>query len=96
MRSAGVGRIINIGSVLGFVLMPYGALYDATKYADWFSEDLTRLFDLLTRNRIKPIIEARMPFTEARRSHELIEQAKVRARLCSQLRKRLTAEPQMA
>jgi len=33
MRRQGRGRIINIGSVLGFVPMPYGALYAATKHA---------------------------------------------------------------
>src|SRR5437762_9966604 len=33
MRRAGGGRILNIGSVLGFLPMPYGALYAATKHA---------------------------------------------------------------
>ncbi|WGG53073.1 oxidoreductase [Rugamonas sp. DEMB1] len=33
MRASGGGRIINIGSVLGFLPMPYGALYAATKHA---------------------------------------------------------------
>ena len=33
MRRQGSGRIINIGSVLGFLPMPYGALYAATKHA---------------------------------------------------------------
>jgi short-subunit dehydrogenase len=33
MRRQGNGRIINIGSVLGFLPMPYGALYSATKHA---------------------------------------------------------------
>ncbi len=33
MRAGGAGRIINIGSVLGFLPMPYGALYAATKHA---------------------------------------------------------------
>jgi NAD(P)-dependent dehydrogenase (short-subunit alcohol dehydrogenase family) len=33
MRSQGAGRIINIGSVLGFLPMPYMALYSATKHA---------------------------------------------------------------
>ncbi|MDM0040773.1 oxidoreductase [Variovorax sp. J22G21] len=33
MRSQGDGRIINIGSVLGFLPMPYMALYSATKHA---------------------------------------------------------------
>src|ERR1700688_1703445 len=33
MRKQGGGRIINIGSVLGFLPMPYMALYSATKHA---------------------------------------------------------------
>ncbi|MGF6755886.1 oxidoreductase [Paraburkholderia sp. GAS42] len=33
MRQRGSGRIINIGSVLGFLPMPYMALYSATKHA---------------------------------------------------------------
>jgi short-subunit dehydrogenase len=33
MRKQGSGRILNIGSVLGFLPMPYMALYSATKHA---------------------------------------------------------------
>lgn len=33
MRQQGAGRIINIGSVLGFLPLPYMALYSATKHA---------------------------------------------------------------
>ncbi|HMS54316.1 MAG TPA: oxidoreductase [Fimbriimonadaceae bacterium] len=41
MRREGQGRIINIGSVLGFLPMPYGALYAATKHAvEGYSESL--------------------------------------------------------
>lgn len=41
MRLQGSGRIINIGSVLGFLPMPYGALYAATKHAvEGYSESL--------------------------------------------------------
>lgn len=41
MRKQGGGRIINIGSVLGFIPMPYGALYSATKHAvEGYSESL--------------------------------------------------------
>jgi len=41
MRRQASGRIINIGSVLGFVPMPYGALYAATKHAiEGYSESL--------------------------------------------------------
>ena len=41
MRRQGAGRIINIGSVLGFLPMPYMALYAATKHAvEGYSESL--------------------------------------------------------
>lgn len=41
MRSQGSGRIINIGSVLGFLPAPYMALYAATKHAvEGYSESL--------------------------------------------------------
>jgi len=41
MRHQGRGRIINIGSVLGFMAMPYMALYAATKHAiEGYSESL--------------------------------------------------------
>ncbi|MES3010051.1 MAG: oxidoreductase [Pseudomonadota bacterium] len=41
MRAHGAGRIVNIGSVLGFLPMPYGALYAATKHAvEGYSESL--------------------------------------------------------
>ena len=41
MRHQGGGRIINIGSVLGFLPMPFMALYAATKHAiEGYSESL--------------------------------------------------------
>lgn len=41
MRKQRSGRIINIGSVLGFLPMPYGALYAATKHAlEGYSQSL--------------------------------------------------------
>ncbi|AMP05053.1 oxidoreductase [Collimonas pratensis] len=41
MRQRGSGRIINISSVLGYVPMPYMALYSATKHAvEGYSEAL--------------------------------------------------------
>lgn len=41
MRLQGSGRIINVGSVVGFLPMPYGALYAATKHAvEGYSESL--------------------------------------------------------
>jgi NAD(P)-dependent dehydrogenase (short-subunit alcohol dehydrogenase family) len=41
MRARGEGRILHIGSVLGFLPMPYGALYAASKHAiEGYSESL--------------------------------------------------------
>lgn len=41
LRRQGSGRIINIGSVLGFLPQPYSALYAASKYAvEGYSESL--------------------------------------------------------
>lgn len=56
MRRQGSGRIINISSVLGFLPMPYGALYAATKHAvEGYSESLDH--ELRTRGIKVSIIE---------------------------------------
>jgi short-subunit dehydrogenase len=56
MRRQGGGRIINIGSVLGFLPMPYGALYAATKHAvEGYSESLDH--ELRTRNIRVSVVE---------------------------------------
>jgi NAD(P)-dependent dehydrogenase (short-subunit alcohol dehydrogenase family) len=56
MRHQGSGRIINIGSVLGFLPMPYGALYAASKHAvEGYSESLDH--ELRTRGIRVSVIE---------------------------------------
>jgi NAD(P)-dependent dehydrogenase (short-subunit alcohol dehydrogenase family) len=56
MRRQGAGRIVNIGSVLGFLPMPYGALYAATKHAiEGYSESLDH--ELRTRGIRVSVIE---------------------------------------
>jgi len=56
MRKQGSGRIINIGSVLGFLPMPYGALYSATKHAvEGYSESIDH--ELRTRGIRVSVIE---------------------------------------
>lgn len=56
MRRQGNGRIVNIGSVLGFLPMPYGALYAATKHAvEGYSESLDH--ELRTRGIRVSVVE---------------------------------------
>lgn len=56
MRQQGAGRIINMGSVLGLLPMPYGALYAATKHAvEGYSESLDH--ELRTRGIRVSVIE---------------------------------------
>src|SRR5881227_2241015 len=56
MRRQGNGRIINIGSVLGFLPAPYMALYAATKHAvEGYSESLDH--ELRTRGIRVSVIE---------------------------------------
>src|SRR5216110_2089403 len=56
MRRQGSGRIINIGSVLGFLPAPYMALYSATKHAiEGYSESLDH--ELRTRGIRVTVVE---------------------------------------
>jgi NAD(P)-dependent dehydrogenase (short-subunit alcohol dehydrogenase family) len=56
MRQRGSGRIINISYVLGFVPMPYMALYSATKHAvEGYSESLDH--ELRTRGIRVSLVE---------------------------------------
>jgi NAD(P)-dependent dehydrogenase (short-subunit alcohol dehydrogenase family) len=56
MRRQRSGRIINIGSVLGLLPMPYGALYAATKHAvEGYSESLDH--ELRTRGIRVVVVE---------------------------------------
>ena len=51
------------------------------RHPEWFVEDLNTLFDLLKQGKIKPVIAKRMPLTEVRRAHRLIEEAKVMGKI---------------
>jgi NADPH:quinone reductase-like Zn-dependent oxidoreductase len=51
------------------------------KHPDWFSEDLTKLFALLSQNKIKPVIGKRMSLSDAAMAHELIEKAAVSGKI---------------
>lgn len=51
------------------------------KHPNWFKRDLAHMFALLSAGDIAPVIARRMPFTEARRAHELIEAGEVEGKI---------------
>ncbi len=53
-----------------------GALRE--RQPEWFSEDLSALFDLLARGVIKPVIAARVSLVDVGKAHEMIERADTR------------------
>jgi NADPH:quinone reductase len=42
---------------------------------DWFREDFAALLELLREGKIHPVVAERLPLTDARRAHELLEQS---------------------
>lgn len=43
------------------------------RYPDWYREDFRALLELLRAEKIHPVVAKRLPLTEARRAHELLE-----------------------
>ncbi len=50
-------------------------------HQDWFEEDFRALLDLLRRGAIHPVVAERLPLTEARRAHELLERTAATGKL---------------
>jgi len=95
MRYQGSGRIINIGSVLGFLPAPYMALYSATKHAiEGYSESLDH--ELRTRGIRVSVIEPAYTKTQfdanlLEADAKLDEYREVRAALGKKLKEVLAA-----
>jgi NAD(P)-dependent dehydrogenase (short-subunit alcohol dehydrogenase family) len=95
MRRQGSGRIINIGSVLGFLPAPYLALYSATKHAvEGYSESLDH--ELRTRGIRVIVVEPAYTKTKfdanfLEPDSKLEEYREVRAALGAQMKKALAA-----
>ncbi|MDR7082673.1 NADPH2:quinone reductase [Arthrobacter ginsengisoli] len=43
------------------------------RHQDWFREDFRTLIELLRRGEIHPVVAERLPLSEARRAHEMLE-----------------------
>lgn len=50
-------------------------------HQDWFREDFGVLLDLLRRGEIHPVVAERLPLSDVRRAHELLEQSAAKGKL---------------
>lgn len=48
---------------------------------DWFREDFLELLELLRADKIHPVVTERMPLSDARRAHELLERSAATGKL---------------
>jgi NADPH:quinone reductase len=54
-------------------VMPYRIQKLRVNHQDWFSADFRALLTLLREHKIHPVVAERLPFTEARHAHELLD-----------------------
>jgi NADPH:quinone reductase-like Zn-dependent oxidoreductase len=50
-------------------------------HREWFREDLIKLFELLAKRQIQPVIAARLPLRDAPRANEMLEKAQVSGKI---------------
>ncbi len=50
-------------------------------HQEWFQEDFAVLLELLREGKIHPVVAERLPFTEARHAHELLESSAAKGKL---------------
>jgi NADPH:quinone reductase-like Zn-dependent oxidoreductase len=58
-----------------------GAVGGEPRYPQWFEEDFQALIDLLRRGDIHPVVAERLPLTEARHAHEILESSAAKGKL---------------
>ena len=51
------------------------------EHPDWFRQDLSKLFELLSSRQIQPVVAGRFPLREAVRANELLEKSQVSGKL---------------
>ena len=51
------------------------------RYPEWFREDFQALVELLRAGEIHPVVAERLPLTEARHAHELLESSAAKGKL---------------
>jgi NADPH:quinone reductase-like Zn-dependent oxidoreductase len=58
-----------------------GAVGGEPRHPDWFREDFQALLKLLRADRIHPVVAERLPLSDARRAHELLESSASKGKL---------------
>ena len=58
-----------------------GAVGGEPRYPQWFQEDFRVLVELLRRGEIHPVVAERLPLSEARHAHELLESTAAKGKL---------------
>jgi NADPH:quinone reductase-like Zn-dependent oxidoreductase len=58
-----------------------GAAGGEPRYPDWYREDFAALLELLRADKIHPVVAERLPLTEARRAHEMLESSAATGKL---------------
>lgn len=60
---------------------PAPAVGGGPRDPEWFREDFAALLDLLRQGRIHPVVAERLPLSEARHAHELLERSASKGKL---------------
>jgi NADPH:quinone reductase-like Zn-dependent oxidoreductase len=70
----------------GHQVLPFGSrrplpVGGGPRNPEWFREDFRALLELLRQRKIQPVIAERLPLTDARRAHELLESSAAKGKL---------------
>jgi NADPH2:quinone reductase len=58
-----------------------GAVGGEPRYPEWFQEDFLVLLELLRADKIHPVVAERLPLSEARSAHEMLERSAAKGKL---------------
>jgi NADPH2:quinone reductase len=65
----------------GKKVVPYSIQTLKRRRPDWYRQDMTSLFDLLSQGRLTPIVARRLGLEEAADAHELLSDGSVTGRI---------------
>jgi NADPH:quinone reductase len=51
------------------------------RYPEWFRQDFGTLIELLREGKIQPVVAERLPLSDARRAHEMLESSAAKGKL---------------